>query len=91
MSLTMKLPRSASAPQRFTIALGRGATLEAAARIAGLSMEQAEMMVDHLRRAGTLISAGETAGSGCVDGACSTPEEQLSDEQRLHCAGCPLW
>lgn len=66
--------------------------METAARIAGLPVEQAEVIVDHLQRVGMLISAAKTAGStGCVEGACSTSEELLSDEQRLHCAGCPLW
>lgn len=85
-------PASASPSQRFTIALGRGATLQAAANIAGVSLEQAQVMVEHFRRLGTLIQANQTAGStGCVEGACHTPVEQLSDQQRLHCAGCPLW
>ncbi|MDO5034908.1 MAG: hypothetical protein Q4E01_05945 [Actinomycetaceae bacterium] len=65
--------------------LQAGSTLESAASRAGLRLEIAEVMVDHLRRSGKLDSAGSLCASGL--GACGTG---TSDQVKIHCAGCPL-
>lgn len=65
--------------------LRQGATLESAAHRAGLRVEIAQVMVDHLNRSGRLQSAGSLCSSGF--GACGGGTSQ---EVKVHCAGCPL-
>nr|MDK8532785.1 hypothetical protein [Gleimia europaea] len=65
--------------------LRQGATLESAAQRAGLRVEIAQVMVDHLNRSGRLQSAGSLCSSGL--GACGGGTSQ---EVKVHCAGCPL-
>ncbi|MDU0968339.1 MAG: hypothetical protein E7A62_09250 [Actinomycetaceae bacterium] len=73
--------------QRLMAALERGATTARAAQLAGVSEAQAEMFVDHMRRAGILQVAGQ--GGGCDHGLCCG--EGADDPNTvLHCAGCPM-
>lgn len=78
--LTRGTPR-----QRLYLALRQGGTLKAAARIADVSEEMAEIMVDEMKRQGLLVNAESLCASGL--GAC---HGGTSDEVRIHCAGCPI-
>ncbi|MBD3689792.1 hypothetical protein H8R18_00865 [Nanchangia anserum] len=80
-------PRLLSAHERLVIALQRGATARRAGQIAGVPEERAQLMLDHLQRAGMLRTAGQAIG--CEQGACSaTPS--ADPNVAMHCAGCPL-
>ena len=58
--------------QRLTQALGRGATLTRAAQEAGVSPQLAAVMVEQLRRSGSLLGATSLCASGL--GACHSLE-----------------
>ena len=85
---------SASAPkagatgprQRLTQALARGATLTRAAQEAGVSPQLAAVMVEQLRRSGSLLGATSLCASGL--GACHSLE--VDENTAIRCAGCPL-
>lgn len=78
---------SATGPrQRLTQALGRGATLTRAAQEAGVSPQLAAVMVEQLRRSGSLLGATSLCASGL--GACHSLE--VDENTAIRCAGCPL-
>lgn len=72
--------------QRLTQALARGATLTRAAQEAGVSPQLAAVMVEQLRRSGSLLGATSLCASGL--GACHSLE--VDENTAIHCAGCPL-
>ena len=72
--------------QRLTQALARGATLTRAAQEAGVSPQLAAVMVEQLRRSGSLLGATSLCASGL--GACHSLE--VDENTALRCAGCPL-
>lgn len=72
--------------QRLTQALARGATLTRAAQEAGVSPQLAAVMVEQLRRSGSLLSATSLCASGL--GACHSLE--VDENTAIRCAGCPL-
>lgn len=72
--------------QRLTQALGRGATLTRAAQEAGVSPQLAAVMVEQLRRSGSLLGATSLCASGL--GACHSLE--VDENTAIRCAGCPL-
>ena len=72
--------------QRLTQALARGATLTRAAQEAGVSPQLAAVMVEQLRRSGSLLGATSLCASGL--GACHSLE--VDDNTAIRCAGCPL-
>lgn len=72
--------------QRLTQALARGATLTRAAQEAGVSPQLAAVMVEQLRRSGSLLGATSLCASGL--GACHTLE--VDENTAIRCAGCPL-
>lgn len=77
----------ASGPrQRLTQALARGATLTRAAQEAGVSPQLAAVMVEQLRRSGSLLGATSLCASGL--GACHSLE--VDENTAIRCAGCPL-
>ena len=78
---------SAAGPrQRLTQALARGATLTRAAQEAGVSPQLAAVMVEQLRRSGSLLGATSLCASGL--GACHSLE--VDENTAIRCAGCPL-
>ncbi len=78
---------SANGPrQRLTQALARGATLTRAAQEAGVSPQLAAVMVEQLRRSGSLLGATSLCASGL--GACHSLE--VDENTAIRCAGCPL-
>lgn len=79
------LPRKLGVRQRLYLALRQGATVNAAASQAGVSLALAEVMVDEMRRVGLLDRAETLCASGL--GACGGGD---SAEVRLHCSGCPI-
>ena len=72
--------------QRLTQALARGATLTRAAQEAGVSPQLAAVMVEQLRRSGSLLGATSLCASGL--GACHSLE--VDENTAMLCAGCPL-
>lgn len=72
--------------QRLTQALARGATLTRAAQEAGVSPQLAAVMVEQLRRSGSLLGATSLCTSGL--GACHSLE--VDENTAIRCAGCPL-
>lgn len=72
--------------QRLTQALARGATLTRAAQEAGVSPQLAAVMVEQLRRSGSLLGATSLCASGL--GACHSLE--VDESTAIRCAGCPL-
>lgn len=86
MPTMLGMPKTLTPNQRLIAALQRGATPATAAHIAGVAQFQAELMVDHLTRSGLMSQAGQQGA--CDNGACH-PGVTLSDEQKIHCAGCP--
>ena len=72
--------------QRLTQALARGATLTRAAQDAGVSPQLAAVMVEQLRRSGSLLGATSLCASGL--GACHSLE--VDENTAIRCAGCPL-
>lgn len=72
--------------QRLTQALARGATLTRAAQEAGVSPQLAAVMVEQLRRSGSLLGATSLCASGL--GACHSLE--VDENTAIRCAGCPL-
>ena len=72
--------------QRLTQALARGATLTRAAQEAGVSPQLAAVMVEQLRRSGSLRGATSLCASGL--GACHSLE--VDENTAIRCAGCPL-
>lgn len=79
------LSTKADPASRLAEELGRGATLETAAKRARVSLELAEVMVEHFEREGRLSSATSLCASGL--GLCGGGS---SAQARLYCAGCPL-
>lgn len=73
------------ARQRLYQAMRQGLTVNAAAAAAGISPQLGSLMVDEMLRQGLLGRAESLCASGL--GACGGG---VSDEVRLHCAGCPL-
>ena len=71
---------------RLTQALARGATLTRAAQEAGVSPQLAAVMVEQLRRSGSLLGATSLCASGL--GACHSLE--VDENTAIRCAGCPL-
>ena len=72
--------------QRLTQALARGATLTRAAQEAGVSPQLAAVMVEQLRRSGSLLGATSLCASGL--GACHSLE--VDENTAIRCAGCRL-
>ena len=72
--------------QRLTQAPARGATLTRAAQEAGVSPQLAAVMVEQLRRSGSLLGATSLCASGL--GACHSLE--VDENTAIRCAGCPL-
>ena len=72
--------------ERLTQALARGATLTRAAQEAGVSPQLAAVMVEQLRRSGSLLGATSLCASGL--GACHSLE--VDENTAIRCAGCPL-
>ena len=72
--------------QRLTQALARGATLTRAAQEAGVSPQLAAVMVEQLRRSGSLLGATSLCASGL--GVCHSLE--VDENTAIRCAGCPL-
>ena len=72
--------------QRLTQALARGATLTRAAQEAGVSPQLAAVMVEQLRRSGSLLGATSLCASGL--GACHSLD--VDENTAIRCAGCPL-
>lgn len=72
--------------QRLTQALARGATLTRAAQEAGVSPQLAAVMVEQLRRSGSLLGATSLCASSL--GACHSLE--VDENTAIRCAGCPL-
>lgn len=72
--------------QRLTQALACGATLTRAAQEAGVSPQLAAVMVEQLRRSGSLLGATSLCASGL--GACHSLE--VDENTAIRCAGCPL-
>ena len=72
--------------QRLTQALARGATLTRAAQEAGVSPQLAAVMVEQLRRSGSLLGATSLCASGL--GACHSL--QVDENTAIRCAVCPL-
>ncbi len=72
--------------QRLTQALARGATLTRAAQEAGVSPQLAAVMVEQLRRSGSLLGATSLCASGL--GACHSLK--VDENTAIRCAGCPL-
>lgn len=72
--------------QRLTQALARGTTLTRAAQEAGVSPQLAAVMVEQLRRSGSLLGATSLCASGL--GACHSLE--VDENTAIRCAGCPL-
>lgn len=82
----LSLPKVSGSPrQRLYVALRLGATVNAAAAMAGVSVPLAEVMIDEMRRQGLLERAESLCASGL--GACGGG---TSDEVKIHCAGCPI-
>ncbi|MCF2706673.1 hypothetical protein I6E29_05250 [Arcanobacterium haemolyticum] len=79
--------RPASVTDRVLAQLRGGATIRSAAAACGVSEIFVSTMADHFERLGMLTSASSLCSSGL--GACSA-DAVLSDEARVHCAGCPL-
>ena len=63
-------------------------TLPAAAAAAGLSLPIATLILEEMKRLGSVQDANSLCSSGL--GACSSSGMPLSDEVSLHCSGCPL-
>ena len=72
--------------QRLTQALARGATLTRAAQEAGVSPQLAAVMVEQLRRSGSLLGATSLCASGL--GACHSLV--VDENTAIRCAGCSL-
>lgn len=87
-------PRSAPGESRAAIfidSLGQGSTFLAALGRSGLSVEHGQLLLEHLRRTGLLADRSNSLNVSCAHGAC-TPGNltAVSEQQRLHCVGCPL-
>lgn len=78
---------TATLPPLYRLAreIERGATVNVAAKRAGLHPDIARVMVDYLERSGRLESAASLCSSGL--GACGGG---TSAQVQVHCAGCPL-
>lgn len=74
--------------ERVRVALSRGGTVHAVAAQCHTSEIFVKTMLDHYERLGFLTGAQSLCSSGL--GACSPHEGDLSEQARVHCAGCPL-
>lgn len=75
--------------ERLLQALLEGGTLPQIAAQSGLSESLVATMFDHYTRIGLLAEATSLCASGL--GACHPHgADELSDEARVACAGCPL-
>lgn len=75
----------------FIESLRQGSTLLAAVGRSGLSMEHGQLLLEHLRRTGILANRNSSVNVSCAQGACTPGNlSSLSEQQRLHCVGCPL-
>ena len=79
-------PKRGMVAARVLEELRAGGTVHAIAVKVGVSEVFVRTMLDHYDRIGILDDAQSFCSSGL--GACHTTE--LSDEARVHCAGCPL-
>ncbi|MBS4943246.1 MAG: hypothetical protein KH147_03980 [Actinomyces graevenitzii] len=86
MSASVSKAGATGPRQRLTQALARGATLTRAAQEAGVSPQLAAVMVEQLRRSGSLLGATSLCASGL--GACHSLE--VDENTAIRCAGCPL-
>lgn len=76
---------------RFIDSLSQGSTFLAAVRHSGVSVEHGQLLLEHLRRTGLLANRNNSVNTSCAHGACVPGEvTSMSDQQRLHCVGCPL-
>ena len=89
-----KTLRSASGESRAAIcidSLSQGSTFLAAVRRSEVSVEHGQLLLEHLRRTGLLANRNNSVNTSCAHGACVPGEvTSMSDQQRLHCVGCPL-
>lgn len=81
-------PATVPLAQRVLEALRAGGTAHAVAVQCRTSEIFVKTMMDHYERLGLLAGAQSLCSSGL--GACSTAYANLSDQARVHCAGCPL-
>lgn len=86
--------RSARGKSRATIfidSLTQGSTFLAAVGRSGLSREHGQLLLEHLRRTGLLADRNNSLNVYCAHGACTPGDvSSVSEQQRLHCVGCPL-
>ena len=94
MQAAGKTLRSAPGGSRaavFIDSLSQGSTFLAAVGRSGLSVEHGQLLLEHLRRTGLLANRNNSVNTSCAHGACVPGEvTSMSDQQRLHCVGCPL-
>ncbi|WP_297587106.1 hypothetical protein [uncultured Mobiluncus sp.] len=94
MQAAGKTLRSAPGDSRaavFIDSLSQGSTFLAAVGRSGLSVEHRQLLLEHLHRAGMLANRNNSVNTSCAHGACVPGEvTAMSDQQRLHCVGCPL-
>lgn len=86
--------RSAPGESRAAIfidSLGQGSTFLAALGRSGLNREHGQLLLEHLRRTGLLADRNNSLNVSCANGACTPGDvSSVSEQQRLHCVGCPL-
>lgn len=86
--------RSAPGESRAAIfidSLCQGSTFLAALGRSGLSVEHGQLLLEHLRRTGLLADRNNSLNVSCAHGACTPGDvSSVSEQQRLHCVGCPL-
>lgn len=94
MQAAGKTLRSAPGESRaavFIDSLSQGSTFLAAVGRSGLSMEHGRLLLEHLRRAGLLANGNNSGNPSCAHVACVPGEvTAMSEQQCLHCVGCPL-
>ena len=90
-SETSRSTRGKSRATIFIDSLTQGSTFLAAVERSGLSGEHGQLLLEHLRRTGLLANQSNSLNVSCAHGACVPGEvTTMSDQQRLHCVGCPL-
>ncbi len=94
MPAAEEAPRSGPGESRATVfidSLTQGSTFLAAVGRSGLSVERGQLLLEHLRRTGLLANRSNSVNVSCAHGACAPGDvSSVSEQQRLHCVGCPL-
>lgn len=90
-SETSRIARGKSRATIFIDSLTQGSTFLAAVERSGLSEEHGQLLLEHLRRTGLLANRNNSVNTSCAHGACAPGGmSSVSEQQRLHCVGCPL-